>query len=398
MKGLPKKNHLFRKKYRKPHLDNVVEKEIPEGKEIAKLDGKFGAPQDVQEVWSLGDEDTYVHTGKRRGIPKFVIPAVVFVGIVALLFWLLPSILPRLFQNSEIALFVAPDPVRIYSSDDRMVISYASSVMQTADVKSERVTQVLFNEAVELLSSSDENGYVEIRTVDGITGYIPEKDLSDNLDSIEPDLHQYKLIVSDISKNIMSHASNGTLEIEVMMNTVLFSDQKRAGVYHVALPDGKDGWVSSSGVIELGVYDPVDMVGVRYFVSSVLSYVNMTHLEHGLTKRGLSVEGLAYISAAVNGLELPRKMEDQMQAGQEIPLQYDEITGELLIEQIAPGDLVFFRNPLNPLSNTSYEMGICTDIGMVIMISKSKTTLRLISFSDKQDLHDRIIAVRRIFE
>lgn len=387
----------FGKKVRAPKIGTQVPPEIQET-EIAKLDGTFGTSQDVREVWSLEDEDTYVHARKKRGIPRVILPTLVFVLIVALLFWILPVVLPRIFQNSDIALFVSPVPVRIYGSTDRVVTKYVSSIMSAPDVKSDRISQVLFNEPVKLVSETAENGYVLIRTSDGIQGYIRSEDLSASMDSVEPDLHQYKLIVSDISKNVMSHASNGTLEIEVMMNTVLFSDQKRDGVYHVALPEGKDGWISSSGVIELGIFEEVEKVSVRYFVSSVLSCVNMTQLGRGITKKGLSVEGLAYVSASVNGLSLPRRMEDQMTAGKAVQLQYDEVTGELIVDGIMPGDLVFFRHAQEPTSRIPVEMGICTDTGMLLMISRSKTTLRLVSIEDNSLLHDRIISVRRIFE
>ncbi len=384
----------------KPAKIRVPEsKDIPESDKIAGLEGKFGTAQDLKEVWLLEDEDTNIKRTAKRGPSQFILPAVIFVCILALLFWILPVWLPKLIKSPEIAMYIAPQEVKIYTSEsDRMVIRYVTSLMQEPDVRSERITQLLFNEPVQLLSQSPTDGYVLIRTLDGLEGFVPEKDLSAVMDSIEPDKHLYKLVVSDVSKNIMSHASNGTLEIEVMMNTVLFSDRKGDGVYHIALPDGKDGWVSSSGVIELGVYAPVEKVGVRYFVSSVLSFVNVTHLSGGITKRGLSVPGLAYVSASVNGVALPRVMADQMTAGEAVTLKYDEITGELLVDSIMPGDLVFFRHPLEEGTGVPYEMGICTETGTLIMISKSKTTLRLTSFSDNLKLQDRIIAVRRIFE
>lgn len=387
----------FGKSVRAPKTGTPTVPEIQET-EIAKLDGTFGAPQNVSEVWSLEEEDTFVHVRRKGGIPKVILPTMIFILIVALLFWVLPAVLPKVFQNSEIAQFISPEPVRIYSAGNRVVTEYVSSIMSAADVKSARISQVLFNEPVTLLSESEANGYVKIRTTDGIEGYVLAKDLSANMDSVEPDLHQYKLVVSDISKNVMSHASNGTLEIEVMMNTVLFSDQKRDGVYHVALPEGKDGWISSSGVIELAITESVEKVSVRYFVSSVLSCVNMTQLDHGITKKGFSVEGLAYVSASVNGLTIPRMMEEQMNSGKEVQLQYDEVTGELIVDGILPGDLVFFRHTQEPSSRIPVEMGICTDTGMLLMISKSKTTLRLVSIEDNKLLHDRIISVRRIFE
>jgi len=203
--------------------------------------------------------------------------------------------------------------------------------------------------------------------------------------------------VSDVSKNVMSHANNGTLLIEVMMNTVLYADIKSEGVYQVALPDGESGWINSSGVIELGVNDPAEKVGVRYFVSSVLSFVNVTQLDHGLTIRGLSVEGLTYISAAVNGVTLPRTMENQIAMGERVDLAYDNVTGLLDVSSISPGDLVFFRDPNDAASAAPYEMAICTDTGSLLMTSGSRTTLRLVTLSDNQELATRIIAVRRIF-
>ncbi|MBN1776157.1 MAG: SH3 domain-containing protein [Clostridiales bacterium] len=382
-----------------PKVRTPNSEETRESDKIAGLEGRFGTAQDLKEVWSLEDEDTNITRSVKRGVSQFILPTLVFIVIVALLFWILPTWLPKLIETPEIAMYISPQDVRVYTdTSDRMVIRYVTSLMREPDVRSERITQVLFNEPVKLLSKSPTEGYVLIRTRDGLEGFVLEKDLSAMMDSIEPDMHQYKLVVSDVSKNIMSHASNGTLEIEVMMNTVLFSDQKRDGVYHVALPDGKDGWISSSGVIELGVYSPIEKVGVRYFVSSVLSFINMTHLPGGITKRGLSVPGLAYVSASVNGVALPREMADQMTSGETVTLKYDEITGDLLIDSIMPGDLVFFRHPLEIGSSTPYEMGICTETGTLIMISKSKTTLRLTSFSGNLVLQERIIAVRRIFE
>jgi len=141
----------FGKKVRAPKVGTPIPPEVQE-KEIARLDGTFGSSQNVSEVWSLEEEDTYVHARKKSGIPKVILPTMVFVLIVVLLFWVLPIVLPKIFQNSDIALFVSPVPVRIYGSTDRVVTEYVSSIMSAADVKSARISQVLFNEPVTLLS------------------------------------------------------------------------------------------------------------------------------------------------------------------------------------------------------------------------------------------------------
>ena len=217
------------------------------------------------------------------------------------------------------------------------------------------------------------------------------------MSSCEPDLHLFKLVVADISKRVMSHASNGTLIAEVNMNTVLYADVKRDGVYQVQLPNGESGWISSSGVIELGINEETAEVGVRYFVSSVLTMVNATYLDGGVTNRGISIQGLAYVAAGVNGVPIPRELKDQIDCGTEVKLEYDVVTGELLIDSIIPGDIVFLSDPYRPNSREPYESAICTNSGVLLMRSKTGTSIKLCKFDADSELVDRIITVRRVF-
>ena len=357
----------------------------------------FGETQNVRQIWDLSEKDAYVRQHGRRRVPRFVLPVLVLVFLVVLLFWLLPGVVSRYFSGPDAAPQEVTAPITIYTDSTRVVNVYVSNLLTEPDIKSNRITQVLYNEPVTLLDSGSTADFIHIQTRDGMQGYLKSSDVTAYRDSVEPNLHAYKLIVSDVSKNVMSHASNGTLLIEVMMNTVLFADAKSEGVYQVSLPDGEKGWINSSGVIELGVLDPAEKVGVRYFVSAVLSFVNVTQIDHGLTMRGLSVEGLAYISAEVNGVTLPRTMEQQITMGERVDLTYDKVTGLLDVTSISPGDLVFFRDPNDAASAAPYEMGICTDNGSLIMTSTNRTTLRLVTLEDKQALETRIIAVRRIF-
>jgi len=357
----------------------------------------FGETQNVQEMWDLSEKDAYVRQHGHRRIPRFVLPAVILVLLGVLLFWLLPGVVSRYFGATDDTPQEITTPVTIYSDATRVVNVYAANLFSAPDVQSERVTQVLYNEPVTLLDADSQAAFMHIQTKDGLEGYLKSSDVSADRISVEPNLHLFKLVVSDVSKNVMSHANNGTLIIEVMMNTVLYADVKSEGVYQVALPSGDMGWISSSGVIELGVLDPAEKVSVRYFLSSVLSFVNVTQLDHGLTMRGLSVEGLTYISAAVNGLTLPRTMGGQIAEGERVDLVYDKVTGLLDVSSISPGDLIFFRDPNDASSAAPYEMGICTDTGALLMTSVSRTTLRIVTLADNQELEARIIGVRRIF-
>ncbi len=360
-------------------------------------DGDYGKAEDLANVWSLDKTDSSVAEGSKKRWPRLVIAGSIFVFIMLFVFLLLPKVLPRLFQNTDIALFVEKDPVLIYDDTYRVVKVSASSVMSEDDITSKRITQVLMNEPVHFLSDDCKNGYVLIRTMDNIVGYVKGEELSTDMSSCEPDLHIFKIVVADISKRVMSHASNGTLICEVTMNTVLYADVKRDGVYQVQLPNGENGWISSSGVIELDVNKNTDVVGVRYFVSSALTMVNATYLDGGLTKRGISIQGLAYVSAGVNGIPIPRELKDQISCGEEVKLEYDAVTGDLKVESIIPGDIVFLSDPYKKGSTEPYEAAICTDTGVLLMRAPTGTSIKLCKFNADSDLVERIITVRRVF-
>ncbi|MBR3058972.1 MAG: hypothetical protein IKG93_13540 [Clostridiales bacterium] len=359
--------------------------------------GAFGKAEDLASVWSLDSSDSNVSEYQVKRWPKVLIAGSIFLAIMLFVFLVLPKILPGFFKNTDIALFVEEDPVLIYDDTYRVVTSYCTSVMEKDDITSHRITQLLMNEPVHFLSDDCKNGYILIRTDENIVGYVKATDLSSDMTSCEPDLHLYKLVIADGSKRVMSHASNGTLIAEVMMNTVLYADVKRDGVYQVCLPNGENGWISSSGVVELGLDEKTAEVGVRYFVSSVLTMVNSTYLEGGICKRGISMEGLAYVSAAVNGIDIPRDMEGQSKCGEEVTLQYNAVTGELLLDSIIPGDLVFLSDPYHPQSKRIYEVAICTDTGVLLMKADSGTCVKLRTFNAGSDIVKRILAVRRVF-
>lgn len=365
--------------------------------ESLKDDGNYGSREDLHEKWGLNDSDTNVDHKKRLKFIRVIVAFLVTILILVSVFYILPRVLPKIFEGSNIELFIEKEINQVYDDSYGVITDCAANVMSEPDITSERITQLLYNEPVVVLNDTPDNGYIKIRSTDGIEGYVKSEQITRNLISIEPDMHEYKLVVSETTKNIMTHASNGTLITKVMMNTVLFADVKRDGVYQITLPDGGTGWIGSSGVIEIGVRDSIEEVSCRYFVSSALSQVNATYLENGVTMNGMSVNGLTYVCAAVNGITLPRTMEEQATVGAEVPMEYDVVTGKLIIDTIIPGDLVFLKSPYND-SNEIYEMAICTDTGTFLMISSARTTIRLRTFTADDDIAERIITVRRVFD
>ncbi len=360
---------------------------------------QYGSAEDMEEKWGLSEKQATLNVVRKRKIVGLSIAVVAFILLLVGVFYILPRVLPGVFKGTNIELFV--EPVVNLEYDDpayRVVIDSTVALMTEPDPSSKRIADVLFNEPVTFISDS-ENGYCKIETEDGLTGYVKASSLIEETDSIEPDIHQYKLIVSDPSKNIMTHASNGTLIKKVMMNTVLYADIKREGVYQVALPGGNVGWIGSSGVIELSPRGETEEVSSRYFVSSVMTFVNAMYIENGMSIDGASVNGAVYVCAEINGIEIPRTMEGQAQAGIEIVPEPDAVTGEIVIEQILPGDIIFLCSPnKSPEDGEIYEMAVCTDTGTLFMLSPARTTVRLRNFESGDDICDRIITIRRIFK
>ena len=361
--------------------------------EAADLSGDYGKAEDMYDMWGLGKRDATV-ASKNRSMLIRLIGAILVTGlIIAAIFVILPKTLPDLFRGTNIELFVEKPVVLMYDESYRVVNVSVTNVLERPDITSNRITQVLYNEPVEVLDETDPV-YTLIRTTDGIEGYVKAADLIADTSSVEPDLHEYMLVISDSSKNVMTHASQGTLITQVMMNTVLYADVKRDGVYQVSLPGGDTGWIGSSGVIEIEPRSSIEVVSSRYFVSSALSLVNAMYFENGISKQGISMNGLIYVCSCVNGIVMPRTIEGQMEAGTAVPLEYDAVTGDLLIESIIPGDIVFLSSNVVP---GGYEAALCTDTGTLLMRSSVGTTIRLREFTADSDIASRIVSVRRVF-
>ena len=366
--------------------------DIDEGKE------QYGSAEDMQDKWGLSEKQAVLGGARKNKIIGFVIAFAAFSLLIVGVFYILPRVLPDLFRGTNIELFVEPVINLEYEDTDyRVVTDSTVALMSDPEPDSTRIAEVLYNEPVTYISDS-ENGYCRIRTQDGLVGFVKASSLLDDMDSIEPDIHKYKLIVSDPSKNIMTHASNGTLIKKVMMNTVLYADIKREGVYQVALPGGDNGWIGSSGVIELSPRGTTEEVSSRYFVSSVLTFVNAKYIENGMSIDGASVNGAVYVSAEINGIDIPRTMEEQAEAGVEVIPEPDAVTGQIMIDQILPGDILFLSSPKRAPGDTKiYEMAVCTDTGTLFMMSPARTTVRLRNFKSGDEICDRIITIRRIF-
>jgi hypothetical protein len=340
--------------------------------------------------------DVYIEP-TRRDIPSWLLPLIIFLLIVLIVFYLAPRITTSVIQLFKPAAATGDAVLDdLYGEETLVVTESVANLLADDDLKSSRVAQALYNEPVTQLKEQTNFGFTAVRLRDGTTGYMFSDQLTDYRGSVEPAGHSYRLVITAASRRVMSHASRGTLVAEVMMGTELFADYRGNGIYRVHLPGGGKGWISDEGTVALGIHEklkpPADLE--RYFVSSAMAFHKVTRLENGLSIRGASSTGIAYIAGLVNGVDLPRSLASLYTTGTPMPFSRDAETGLLSTSDLHTGDLVFMAATVN--GSEAQEMGIVMEDGQLLMTRRGSTSVRLINLDQEPELNRLIIGIRRV--
>lgn len=337
----------------------------------------------------------YIDSPNQKGRPAWLVPMLIILSISLVAFWLGPLVLNTVtktfFQHED----NSPGKELKYNSSDYAVVQkQVADLFETPDLKSMRTTQVLYNQLVHILDRST-YGFYQVELDDGTKGYVMSKDVTQSTESVEKSLYEYKIIVISKSKRIMTHSSNGSTIIEALMGTVLYSNYQGDGVYRVVLPNKTEGWISASGVLKIKSGEEILKSNAKSFYTTVLSFNDTTYINKGMTQNGASSEGIAYIAAKVNGVSLPREKQEQSKSGQEVTLSFDEETGFPKFDNMAEGDLVFFKSSVDAAKIE--EMGIVVGFGQILMSRNSKASVKIINLANDSTLAKSILTVRRIF-
>ncbi|MHB1452912.1 MAG: C40 family peptidase [Saccharofermentanales bacterium] len=342
------------------------------------------------------EKAVYLDNYQAKQRPAWLLPLIIAFVVLLLVFWTGPYILGFLSDRIFIDNNEGDKVILLYDSPDYAVVGVQSAdLLSEPDLRSRRTSQVLYNDLVRIVDH-DTYGYIYAQLQDGTMGYLMESDISSDTRSVEPGLYSHKLMIVAKSKRIMSHASKGSLLLEVCMGSILFSDYQGDGIYRVSLPGGINGWISSEGVIRTDVDGAPAVSSAKKFYETALSFVNTTYIENGITSYGASSSGIAFICAKINGVDIPREIDSQSKSGTEVVIAFDDVTGLPMISDFAEGDLVFFRNELANPEGVS-EMGIVVGQGQVLMSARSANSVRIVTLSDNADLIGSIVAVRRLF-
>lgn len=396
MKSNPYKNKKYRYDLKDRKYRTSIQKSSPSGWSFGSFLKKlFSIRRNPKKKKWFHNKDIYISSPHQKGRPAWLIPLFLILAISLVVFWAGPlalnAITKNFFQQTDTN---SKANLKYNSADYAVVQKQVTDLFETPDLKSIRKTQVLYNQLVHIVDRST-YGFYKVVLEDGTSGYVMTRDVTSSTGSVEETLYEYKIIVISKSKRIMTHSSNGSTIVEALMGTVLYSNYQGDGVYKIALPDNTEGWIGASGVLKIKTGEEIQKSNAKSFYTTVLSFNDTTYINKGMTQNGASSEGIAYISAKINGINLPRDKQEQSAAGQEVPVQFDEETGLLKFDNFVEGDLIFFQSVTDP--GKVGEMGIIVGYGQVLMSRNSKASVKIISLTSETSLAKSVLTVRRIF-
>ncbi len=242
--------------------------------------------------------------------------------------------------------------------------------------KSERLTQAVFNEKLEILESGDE--YSLVRLPDGYEGYINNRFMAEDYDQGEANY---------LISSVYAEATDGSSGNPRVLTLLPFASQIHA-VDHddsrlrINSPRYGALLIDKCNAIPLERIPRLVSGKVQLLLDNLFKFLGVPYLWGGKSFFGFDCSGFVQINFAFFGLKLPRDTKDQIKMGTEIDRK-----------DIKPGDLLFFKR----------HVGVAVSEDEYIHSSVSENGVHINSLNAKKPnyLKSRSIglkAVRRIIE
>lgn len=253
------------------------------------------------------------------------------------------------------------------------VIQVSSAFMREApDYESACVNQAMMGTVVEVLET--DRYWTRIRTPEPYEGWTNDMCLV-RMDSAQKDdyLASPKYICNTEYTHIFESPTDKASRLcDFTMGDIIVRGAGCTGLWvSVILPDGREGWVRRSEVLDFGEWRP-DITGTARL------FIGVPYMWGGRSPEHFDCSGLTGFCYFMAGILLPRDASKQVKCGEEVP-----------VGQMQAGDLVFFGE------KRVSHVALCTAPGRIIHSSQIVRENSLDpSAPDYYDRH--IIAVRRI--
>ena len=271
-----------------------------------------------------------------------------------------------------------------YDEDTVVVVNTTADVFAKPDRTSKRLTQLLFDEPAQII---DVYGHWTRLLFDGETeGWVGERNLDEDWTCVDARRYAGRIVITDREKQVYSHPRNGIVIRDVGMGTELYVVGKSDNVYQIALPGNLTGWMSETGVFQLGVGERIKVTTAEIFAQSCAKFRGVSYLLGGLSFQGIDGAGIVYVAARVNGVTLPRDFEGQFANG--------ELTGSGFYS-LQVGDVLFFSQ--NNQSTDIIDSGVYTGEGKFIHANQHTGKVQYEDIDDPY-FQQRILGVKRYFD
>ncbi len=241
--------------------------------------------------------------------------------------------------------------------------------------KSERLTQALFNERLEMLEKGGE--YSLVKLPDGYQGYINNKFLAENAD-----VHDENYVISSVFAAAYSLSDPGKVMTLLPFVCRIFAEEHDDFRLRIESPRYGPLLIDKSAATLIDRIPRLKYGGIQPLFENLFKFIGVLYLWGGKSFFGFDCSGFVQINFAYFGIRLPRDTKDQIMMGKEIDR-----------ENIRPGDLLFFKR----------HVGIAVSGDEYIHSSVSENGVHVNSLDRRKPnyLKNRsigLIAIRRIIE
>jgi len=241
---------------------------------------------------------------------------------------------------------------------------------------SEKISQVLFNEPVEVLKKGEDYSFV--RLSDNYEGY-----LKNNFISRDDDQEAGDHIVSASIAIAYTGGDERAPAATMLPFTAMVKAKKRANNFVVTFSSRfGEIYIVADDLVPVGQTPILSRATMPIFMDSIRRFIGVPYLWGGKSFFGFDCSGFAQTNFKFFGINLPRDTKDQINCGKEIKRQ-----------DIQPGDLLFFkRHVAIAISDKSFIHSSSSTNGVYInSFDKSKGNYL-------KHLDEGFITARRVIE